>query len=147
MIFVGGSHDEYFSTFLFYGVVLFTCANFHNRLHSVVRGPVPRTQDATTRAKFGYAQKGGAVMSRLTVKQIETVEYTLPVHLAPLLFNGDWSGLESDELEAVEKWLVSEGNPCFVDMSEDSWFAHTNDFDDLGNTVATYTAIAGKGVA
>ena len=85
-------------------------------------------------------------MSRLTVKQVETVEYTLPVHLAPLLFYGDWSGMESDELQAVENWLESEGNPCFVDMSEDSWFSHTNDFDTLGNTVATYTAIAGKGV-
>jgi len=79
-------------------------------------------------------------VSRLTVKQIETVEYTLPVHLAPLLFNGDWSGMESDELQAVEKWLELEGNPCFVDMSEDSWFSWRNDFDDLGNTVATYTA-------
>ena len=64
-------------------------------------------------------------------KKIETVQYTLPVHLAPLLFYGDWSGIESDELEAVEKWLESKGNPCFVDMSEDSWFSHTNDFDDL----------------
>lgn len=80
-------------------------------------------------------------MSRLTVKQIETVEYTLPTHLAPLLFNGDWSALELDELQAVEKWLESEGNPCFCDMSEDSWFSHTNDFDQLGNTVATYTAM------
>ena len=86
-------------------------------------------------------------MSRLTVKQIETVEYTLPVHLAPLLFYGDWSGMLPEEVLYVENWLESQGNPCFVDMSEDSWFSWRNDIDDLGGTVATYTAIAGKGVA
>jgi hypothetical protein len=80
-------------------------------------------------------------MSRLTVKKIETVEYTLPTHLAPLLINGDWSGIELDELQAVEKWLESEGSPIFCDVSEDTWFSHSNDFDQLGNTVATYTAI------
>lgn len=80
-------------------------------------------------------------MSRLTVKKIETVEYTLPTHLAGLLFNGDWSAMELEELQAVEDWLESEGNPIFVDVSEDTWFSHTNDFDQLGNTVATYTAI------
>ena len=79
-------------------------------------------------------------MTRLKVNKIETVEYTLPVHLAPLLLYGDRSGMESDEIEAVENWLESEGNPCFMDMSEDSWFSWRNDFDDLGNTVATYTA-------
>lgn len=80
-------------------------------------------------------------MSRLTVKKIETVEYTLPIHLAGLLFYGDCSGIELDELQAFEKWLESEGNPIFCDVSEDTWFSPSNDFDQLGNTVATYTAI------
>ena len=37
-------------------------------------------------------------------------------------------------------WKVA----VFVDMSEDVGFSG-NDFDDLGNTVATYTAIVNNG--
>jgi hypothetical protein len=72
--------------------------------------------------------------------RFEVVEYTLPVYWASYLINGDASGLENGEQKQIDEWLEREGNPHFVDVSEDTHFAHRNDATNLGGDVATYTA-------
>ena len=54
-----GVKNEHLPSLLFHGPVLFTCADFHHRFHSVVRGTIPRTQNPAASATYW---KGGAVM-------------------------------------------------------------------------------------
>lgn len=70
----------------------------------------------------------------------KTTTYTLPVYWASYLVNGDASGLEPGEKTEIDAWLANEGGigSC-VDVSEDSWFARSNDATTLGGDVATYT--------
>lgn len=55
--------------------------------------------------------------------QIETITYTLPAFWACPLINGDLSGLEDEEGEAIEAWLNHEGVGACVDVSEESFFS------------------------
>ena len=67
--------------------------------------------------------------------------YTLPVYWASYLINGDASGLEDGEAEEIDKWAEANGNPHFVEVSEDVHFARRNDATSLGADVTEYTAI------
>lgn len=71
---------------------------------------------------------------------IETIELELPVYWASYLINGDSSGLEDGEQEQIDAFLAYEvpDYQC-VAVSDDSWFAHSNDANDIGGDVATYT--------
>ena len=82
---------------------------------------------------------------------MKLIEYTLPIYWASYLINGDATGFDiantpqdpeagTREKQEIDDWLASEGNPQFVEVSEDTWFAHTNDATSLGGDVATYTA-------
>lgn len=75
------------------------------------------------------------------MQAIKTLTYTLPVYWASYLINGDDSGLVNGEKEQIDKWLSKEGDPCFVDVSSDSYFAWRNDATSLGGDVTEYTAI------
>ena len=75
------------------------------------------------------------------MSDLEVVSYTLPIYWASYLINGDASGLEDDEQAEIDAWLESEGNPSFVTVSEDYWFAHSNDASSLGGDVAEYSAL------
>lgn len=65
--------------------------------------------------------------------------YDLPAYWASYLVNGDASGLEPGEQEQIDAWSARQGDigSC-VDVSEDSWFAWSNDATNLGGDVATY---------
>ena len=82
---------------------------------------------------------------------MKLIEYTLPIYWASYLINGDATGFDiattpedpeagTRDKQEIDNWLASEGNPQFTGVSEDTWFAHTNDATALGGDVATYTA-------
>jgi len=63
--------------------------------------------------------------------------YVLPVYWASALINGDDSGLEDDEIKEINAFCKGLG-PC-VDVSEEEEFSWTNDANDMGGAVATFT--------
>ena len=63
--------------------------------------------------------------------------YVLPVYWASALINGDDSGLEDDEIKEIAAFCKGLG-PC-VDVSEEEEFSCTNDANDMGGAVATFT--------
>ncbi len=72
-------------------------------------------------------------------------EYTLPDHWASYLVNSDPSGLEDEDIIEVDAFVESEMKKnklasfhC-VDVSEDSDFARSNDANNMGGDVSTYT--------
>ncbi len=67
-------------------------------------------------------------------------EYTLPAYWSCYLMNGDHSGLSDDDIAEVDTWMEDNDYPHFCDIGE-SYFSWTNDANDLGGDVATYTAI------
>lgn len=72
-----------------------------------------------------------------------TIGYVLPMSWACYIINGDASGLGDGEQDEIDRFLEGEGNPNFVSVSEDHWFSHTNDANDMGGDVANYTALLG----
>ena len=71
----------------------------------------------------------------------EPVTYTLPIYWASYLINGDHSGLDEGEKEVIDSWIKDNDYPNLVDVSEDYYFAHTNDATNLGGDVCEYTCI------
>tara|TARA_Y100001938_G_C7920442_1_gene344213 strand:- start:11 stop:643 length:633 start_codon:yes stop_codon:yes gene_type:complete len=69
----------------------------------------------------------------------DVIIYTLPAYWACYLINGDASGLEDDEIEAVDSFLRREESPWFVDVGE-SYFSHRNDATRLAGDVCEYVA-------
>jgi hypothetical protein len=67
-------------------------------------------------------------------------EYTLPAPWACWLINGDLSGLSDEDIAEVDAWMADNDYPHFCDVGE-PYFSWTNDANDLGGDVATYTAI------
>lgn len=72
---------------------------------------------------------------------IETIEYKLPAHWASAIINGDDSGLSDNDLVELEAFLEKEEYPNIVDVSEDSYFSHSNDAGTLACDVSVYTAL------
>ena len=71
-------------------------------------------------------------------------EYVLPASWASYLCNGDASGLEDGEQEAIDQWYTSEDTRCqgigdCTDVSEDTEFSWHNDANSTGGDVATFT--------
>lgn len=70
--------------------------------------------------------------------------YTIPEWTLPYIFNDDPSGLEDDEIEAVDNFVASLPKGWVIDVDEDedgntqTFFSHTNDLPGkhgkLGNT-------------
>lgn len=65
--------------------------------------------------------------------------YTLPDHLAPYLINGDSSGFEQSELDAIDRFLKKE-RITIVSKNEVSFFTHSNDLNNLCCNCSTYVA-------
>jgi hypothetical protein len=59
--------------------------------------------------------------------QIETITYTLPAFWACPLINGDLSGLEDEEAEAIEAWITYGGVGACFDVSAVPFFSSTHD--------------------
>ncbi len=73
----------------------------------------------------------------------EMREYTLPIYWACYLINCDASGLNDGEQEEIDAFVEKEREDkaiSFCDVSE-PWFAHSNDANNLGGDVATFTVI------
>lgn len=69
--------------------------------------------------------------------------YTLPSYWASALVNGDDTGLSDEEVAEVEScadWLCSQlGHAECVGISEEEWFATSNDWDSTAGNVVEYT--------
>jgi hypothetical protein len=63
---------------------------------------------------------------------------TLPAYYASYLINGDASGLTDDEQIAVDKFILESDVGWCVGCSDDSWFAGSNDMDNLGGDVMEF---------
>jgi hypothetical protein len=98
--------------------------------------------EVSMRGRHRHAE-GGVIVPPSTQRpppEFEVVEYTLPIYWASYLINGDASGLGDGEQEEIDEWVEREGNPEFVDVGEETWFARYNDATNMGGDVATYTA-------
>lgn len=63
--------------------------------------------------------------------------YILPARWASYLINGDDSGLEDPEIAEIDSFCEGLG-PC-VNVSDENEFSWTNDANDVGGAVATFT--------
>ena len=78
---------------------------------------------------------------------MDTVHYLLPAHWASALFNGDETGYEEDDLEAMEAfedYMLEEHGSCEAVEMEDDGFSYHHDascYGVGGCDVARYTFI------
>jgi len=63
--------------------------------------------------------------------------YILPAYWSCYLINGDASGLEDSDIAEIDDFCEGLG-PC-VDVSDEYEFSWTNDANDLGGLVSTFT--------
>jgi len=61
------------------------------------------------------------------VEKMKTETYELPSFWASPLINGDYSGMEDTDIEALEKWLEKEKPGYCVSLSDESFFAWRHD--------------------
>lgn len=81
-------------------------------------------------------------MTHTATQPIMTTEtYILPAHWASALINDDYSGLSDSDHNEVVNFLFDNKERLggCVDVSEDTWFAHSNDAHTLACDVATFT--------
>lgn len=72
--------------------------------------------------------------------QFDEITYILPMYWASYIVNADYSGLEDNEQEEIDQFLAREGlGAASVQVSEDYFFKHTNDANNLGNDCCEYT--------
>ena len=71
------------------------------------------------------------------------VRLTAPSAWASCLINGDASGLDTSESEAIEAWLIREGLDSPVDCEDAGFLWHHDAFKEcpLGADCQTYTFI------
>lgn len=62
---------------------------------------------------------------------MKTRTYTLPAHWAVYFVNGDASGYEDDEIEAIDAFTESENLGFCVDVAEDTDFVTWHDASDF----------------
>ena len=72
-------------------------------------------------------------------------EYTIPVHFASAIINGDYTGLNDSEEKELNSWLearqnehVGQGHWCLKDFEQEPYFSWTNDINDLGSDVLDF---------
>jgi hypothetical protein len=72
---------------------------------------------------------------------MQTTTYTLPAHWACALINADCSGMDDDEIAAMNDWLSAYRPGSCVDCSEDPEFCHSHDADGyaLAGDCLTFT--------
>jgi hypothetical protein len=63
---------------------------------------------------------------------METCTYTLPAHWASALINGDFTGLEDDDEEALTRVIVGENLPDPIGVSEEPEFRKYHDAQPYG---------------
>lgn len=67
---------------------------------------------------------------------METIDYTLPVHWASALINGDDSGLDDDEQDALDEFvndMVQQHGKCYcIGVKEDTNFVKYHDAEIYG---------------
>jgi hypothetical protein len=73
------------------------------------------------------------------MKTIETNTYILPAYWASVLINMDDSGTSKEDIAHINEFLATEKPGSCVGCSDESWFAHTNDFNNIGGDVLEYT--------
>ena len=75
---------------------------------------------------------------------MQTTTYTLPAHWACALINADCSGMDDDEIQALDLWLSDNSPGYCLDCSEDPEFCHSHDADGyaLAGDCLTYTFTA-----
>ena len=69
------------------------------------------------------------------------IVYELPEHWACAIINGDDSGLDADDKQALADFMEKEGNPNIVDCTGEGYFSHNNDAGTLACNVLEYTAL------
>lgn len=74
----------------------------------------------------------------LGIPEIMVWTFTLPVYWASYLVNGDASGLSDEDQAACDAWLAFQHPGNCVDVGE-PWFSRSNDANNLGGDVATFT--------
>jgi hypothetical protein len=62
---------------------------------------------------------------------MKVLTYTLPSFWGPYLINDDPSGMEDNEIEAVDKWMKKTHLPAPSDCSEEPEFVHWHDARDV----------------
>lgn len=73
------------------------------------------------------------------MKSIETNTYILPAYWASVLINMDASGTSKEDQQAIKEFLETEKPGSCAGCSNESWFAHTNDANNIGGDVMEYT--------
>ncbi len=75
---------------------------------------------------------------------MKTTTYTLPAHWACALINVDCSGMDDEEIQALDLWLSDNSPGSCIDCSEDPEFCHSHDADGyaLAGDCLTYTFTA-----
>lgn len=63
---------------------------------------------------------------------------TLPSYLASYLINGDASGLNDAEQSEIDSFILKADVGFCVGCSEESWFANSNDLDNMGADVLEF---------
>ena len=67
---------------------------------------------------------------------MQTVQYTLPSHWASAFINGDDSGYEQEDLDAIDRfceYVKEQHDCCFcIDVEEDYYFTSFHDATDFG---------------
>ena len=63
---------------------------------------------------------------------------TLPSHYASYLINGDASGLNDAEQVEIDSFILKADVGLCIGCSDDSWFAASNDLDNLGAAVMEF---------
>lgn len=61
-----------------------------------------------------------------------TTEYTLPAHWAPALVNGDFTGMEEDDEEALMRVVAGENLPDPLSVSDEPEFVKYHDAQPYG---------------
>jgi hypothetical protein len=77
----------------------------------------------------------------MTHQTFSTETYILPAHWASALINDDYTGYSDAEHSEISNWLFAnkEHLGSCIDVSEDNWFAPSNDAHTLACDVATFT--------
>lgn len=72
---------------------------------------------------------------------MKTTTYTLPAHWACALINGDESGMEEEEIAAMNDWLRNFKPGACIDCTGEPEFCHSHDADgyELSGDCLTYT--------
>ena len=71
--------------------------------------------------------------------QIEITKFKLPAYWASALINNDESGMSDDDIEQMSAFLEKEKPGHCVECSDESHFAHSNYWNNIGGDVLEYS--------